>query len=81
MNAWLSLVTALLVLAGVAVPLYREMRKNTKATEVVVAQVAQVHTLVNQQHTDMVAYQALLVASLRAGGIEVPRDQSLDDLT
>ena len=33
-----------------------------------------VHTLVNQQHTDMKRYQRLLVMSLRQHGIEVPDD-------
>jgi hypothetical protein len=40
--------------------------------------VAAVHTLVNQNRTDMLAYQADLVEALQAGGLIVPRDKSTD---
>lgn len=36
-----------------------------------------VHKIVNQQRTDMLAYQKTLVDSLVAAGIHVPRDESL----
>ena len=38
--------------------------------------VAKVHTLVNQNRTDMLAYQADLVEALQDGGLIVPRDKS-----
>ena len=38
--------------------------------------VAKVHTLVNQNRTDMLAYQADLVEALQDGGLIVPRDRS-----
>ena len=40
--------------------------------------VAKVHTLVNQNRTDMLAYQADLVEALQDGGLIVPRDKSAD---
>jgi hypothetical protein len=40
------------------------------------AKVADVHRLVNQNRTDMLAYQQDLVAALQAGGLLVPRDKS-----
>jgi hypothetical protein len=39
--------------------------------------VGQVHTMVNQQRTDMMRYQADLIAAVRAAGGVVPADQSL----
>lgn len=38
--------------------------------------VADVHKLVNQNRTDMLAYQQDLVQALQAGGLIVPRDRS-----
>lgn len=35
---------------------------------------AEVHTLVNQQHDDLLSYIAVLVAALRAAGLDVPDD-------
>jgi outer membrane murein-binding lipoprotein Lpp len=40
--------------------------------------VAEVHQLVNQNRTDMLAYQQDLVAALQAGGLLVPRDKSTE---
>jgi hypothetical protein len=62
-----TLLTALggLVLAvTVLIPLLRETKK--------------VHTIVNQQRSDMLRYQRALVAVLRAHHIDVPADQSAD---
>lgn len=36
-----------------------------------------VHQIVNQQRTDMLAYQRTLIEALQAQGIHVPTDQSL----
>lgn len=49
----------------------------TAFAKVVEAKVDQVHTLVNQQHTDMNNYQAALIRALESRGIEVPVDQSI----
>ena len=40
--------------------------------------VGTVHDLVNQNRTDMLAYQADLVEALQAGGLIVPRDKSTE---
>ena len=49
----------------------------TSTTGLIVARrVGVVHTLVNQQHTDLKNYQAALIRALEAQGIEVPVDQS-----
>lgn len=62
--------TAITALGGlvaalvILIPLLRETRK--------------VHTIVNQQRTDMLRYQRALLATLRAHGIEPPADQSLE---
>jgi hypothetical protein len=39
-------------------------------------QIKQVHTIVNQQQTDLRNYQRALVAALTKAGVEVPQDQS-----
>lgn len=39
--------------------------------------VQEVHKIVNQQRTDMLAYQKTLVDTLKASGIHVPTDKSL----
>jgi len=39
---------------------------------------AEVHTLVNKNRTDMLTYQQDLVAALQAGGLIVPRDKSTE---
>lgn len=38
--------------------------------------VAEVHKLVNQNRTDMLAYQQDLIQALQDGGLIVPRDRS-----
>lgn len=43
-------------------------------------QIEQVHTIVNQQRTDMLRFQKVLINALVAHGIDIPEDQSrLDD--
>lgn len=80
-SSWAGIVTAVagvftalggLVLAvSVLIP-------NLRASRQAVAAVAEVHTIVNQQATDAQRYQVALVEALRAAGIEVPVDQSLN---
>lgn len=48
------------------IPYLKNLRKN----------VGEVHTMVNQQRTDLVRYQAVLVQALEIGGVKVPVDQS-----
>ncbi len=40
--------------------------------------VGELHVMLNQQRTDMMAYQQDLVAALQAGGLIVPRDKSTE---
>lgn len=42
-------------------------------------QIRKVHTIVNQQRTDSLTYQAQLTSALTRAGITVPKDQSLED--
>jgi len=44
----------------------------------VLREVRKVHKIVNQQRTDMQSYQWVLTDSLRAHGIAVPRDKSVE---
>ena len=60
------LITALTLL----IPILRTSRKNTEA-------IAQVHTIVNQQHTDLQRYQQALIKALTVAGVQVPDDQSI----
>jgi hypothetical protein len=60
-----GLVTAIsLIITALAIflPMYRQLK--------------QVHTIVNQQQTDLRNYQVALISALKKGGIEVPVDQS-----
>lgn len=62
--------TVLIALGGLvsALTLFIPILRNIK----------QVHTIVNQQRTDMLKYQRTLKKLLEAHGIEVPEDQSID---
>lgn len=51
---------------------------STAIVLVLKSRVAEVHKLVNQNRTDMLAYQQDLVAALQAGGLIVPRDKSTE---
>jgi beta-lactamase regulating signal transducer with metallopeptidase domain len=53
------------------------LRRVEATKEVIRSDVADVHKIVNQQRTDMLAYQEKLVASLVAAGIHVPEDRAL----
>lgn len=68
-----SVITAAAVLIGaftVLLPVLRTVRRTEART-------AQVHTIVNQQRTDFLRYQSVLVNALHAAGIDVPPDQSI----
>lgn len=65
-----AVVTALGGLAialGALIPILRRTRKD----------VAEVHTMVNQQRTDMMLYQTALITALHKAGAPVPDDASL----
>ena len=47
------------------------------ATEVTQTKLDEVHKIVNQQRTDMLRYQAVLLAALEAAGVPVPADASI----
>lgn len=55
----------------VFLPILRGTRENKVA-------IGEVHTIVNQQRTDMQRYQRALIKVLEAHGIDVPDDQSVD---
>ena len=69
---------------GVLIPILR-ITKEAKRAAVEARDMAvrtgvkteEVHTIVNQQRTDMTRYNEALVRALRAAGIEVPVDQSI----
>lgn len=52
-------------------------RRTRESVADVKAVVDGTHTLVNQAHTDLLRYQATLVAAMKLGGLEIPIDQSL----
>jgi len=49
---------------------------STAVVLVIRSKIQEVHKLVNQNRTDMLAYQQDLVEALQAGGLIVPRDKS-----
>lgn len=53
------------------------MEKVDATTATVQGEIQAVHKIVNQQRTDMLAYQEKLVEALQRAGIHVPQDQSL----
>jgi UPF0716 family protein affecting phage T7 exclusion len=61
-----TLVTAITALCALLPVLFKLVRD-----------VKNVHTIVNQQHTDAMNFQRALIRALKDGGIEVPRDQSV----
>lgn len=78
-EGWVSIIAALstaitAVLTALVVLLRRDVR-DTKD------QVEEVHTIVNQEHTDSVAYRLLLTDTLRRAGVKVPVDPSVDPPT
>lgn len=70
-TATAGVVTAVALLVtslGALLPQLRGLRKEVKA----------VHTIVNQQRTDMIRYERALIAALKRAGVEVPVDQSVE---
>jgi len=53
------------------------LRRVDKVKETLQSDVQAVHKIVNQQRTDMLAYQKTLIDVLVAKGIHVPTDHSL----
>jgi UPF0716 family protein affecting phage T7 exclusion len=49
-----------------------------RQTRALKTQVTQVHTIVNQQRTDMERYQRALVTALQNANVDVPDDQSIE---
>jgi hypothetical protein len=73
----LAFATALAVFAAAVLPLYRELHKTRAAAIEAADAAAIVHKIVNQQRTDMLHYQAVLLAAMRAAGMDIPLDASL----
>jgi hypothetical protein len=79
-TATATVITALggLALAiAVLLPALRASRAAEANSAKTIAEVAKVHTIVNQQRTDAQRYQIALVTALQDAGIKVPADQSL----
>jgi hypothetical protein len=86
--SWAAIVTAVATLfvavAGLVgaltlfLPVLRLSRSNAKKIEEVKVQGAEIHTIVNQQRTDMNNYNRALIRALREKGIDVPVDQSVE---
>jgi len=70
----ITAVSGLFVALTRFLPEVRRMRKAAEATQAVVDEV---HTIVNQQRTDMTNFNRALIRALNEGGIPVPVDQSL----
>jgi hypothetical protein len=69
-----SVFTAMAILVGAIggiIPLLKKI--NGVADKLTI-----VHTIVNQQHTDMLRYQVALTDALTSAGVSVPSDQSLN---
>jgi len=75
-TAFAGVVTALALLAGALPALIKVMRKQD-ATDVAIGKV---HTIVNQQRTDQMNYNAALIRALENAGVKVPVDQSKPEL-
>ena len=73
----LTAVAVVLTAVGVLVPILRKQRTIQATAQTAVDKVSEVHTMVNQQRTDMLRYQAALIDVLRAASLPVPADQSL----
>jgi hypothetical protein len=58
-------------------PVLRGTKQNAKAIEEVKVASAEIHTIVNQQRTDMGNYNRALIRALQDQGIAVPIDQSV----
>jgi hypothetical protein len=70
-----SLVTAI---SAAAVVIIKAQKENTAAIEKVQETANETHIMVNSQREAAAKYTKVLVDALRAKGIEVPDDESLD---
>jgi hypothetical protein len=67
----------LIIAFGVLWPILKATRTTIVQSAATAKKVDDVHTLVNQQHTDLQRYQVALLTALRNAGIDIPVDQSL----
>jgi hypothetical protein len=74
-TAFAGVITALALLFA-ALPALVKVLRETRRTGVAIGEV---HTIVNQQKTDLINYQAALVRALRTAGVDVPMDQSMGE--
>ena len=63
---------------GAAELLAKQNERVAASAELTNTKLEEVHKIVNQQRTDMLNYQAVLLDALRAAGVQVPQDASLD---
>lgn len=71
------IITALGVLIGTIASAIVTLRRVDSVKVELKEDVQGVHKIVNQQRTDMLAYQEKLISALRASGERVPPDESL----
>jgi hypothetical protein len=65
-------ITAIALLCAALPALIKVMRQTRKVEKAI----HEVHTIVNQQRTDLMNYQAALVRALKQADVEIPIDQS-----
>lgn len=73
-----TILGALGALVTVIAAAYVSIRKIDTVKTELKEDVQAVHKIVNQQRTDMLAYQSKLVDALNAAGITVPHDEALE---
>jgi hypothetical protein len=61
------------------IPILRNAKEAVKNSKDAVDKTNEVHTIVNQQKTDMQNYQRELIATIQEGGLRIPRDQSIPE--
>jgi nitrate reductase gamma subunit len=75
----LGAVGVLITTITTAIMTLRRVEKVKERVETVKEDVQGVHKIVNQQRTDMLAYQEKLIHALLTGKVPVPTDDSLKD--
>jgi len=77
----ITAVGGLVLALGVLIPTLRNSQVAKQAAVKAVEGVQEVHTMVNQQRTDMQKRVEDLIAALQAAGVRIPKDQSLTEAT
>jgi hypothetical protein len=77
---WVTAIATLLTATGGLIVVVRTIIPAKKQIEETNNQVQEVHTIVNQQRTDMQRYTRVLENFITAQGMQLPEDQSKLDL-